>query len=286
MGMSLSSGGHLSHGAKVNISGKFYNAVGYGLNPQVFIDFEQVLELAELHRPKLIICGATAYPRAVDWQKFRDIADRVGAFLLADITHIAGLVIAGLHASPIDVAHFTVTCTHKQLYGPRGGLILMGREWDAPSPTGKGTLSSLIQSGVFPFTQGAPIINKIVAKARTLDRAGSDEFKALMCRILTLSRALADSLMKDGMEVVSGGTDNHIVLVNVRNSLRDLRHYRGEGARGMQHYRQQEFHPRGSVESIRDEWNTNWHKRIGCQVFWGTGNGGVRGTDRKSPEGR
>jgi len=219
LGMSLTSGGHLSHGAKVNISGKFYNAVGYGLNSQVFIDFEQVEKLAELHRPKLIICGATAYPRTIDWQKFRDIADRVGAFLLADITHIAGLVIAGLHPSPIDVAHFTVTCTHKQLYGPRGGLILMGREWDAPSPTGKGTLSSLIQSGVFPFTQGAPIINKIVAKARTLDRAGSGEFKALMCRILTLSRALADSLMKDGMEVVSGGTDNHIVLVNVRNSL-------------------------------------------------------------------
>jgi glycine hydroxymethyltransferase len=219
LGMSLTSGGHLSHGAKVNISGKFYNAVGYGLDSRVFIDFDQVQELAELHRPKLIICGATAYPRAIDWQKFRDIADRVGAFLLADITHIAGLVIAGLHPSPIDVAHFTVTCTHKQLYGPRGGLILMGKDWDAPSPTGKGTLSGLIQSGVFPFTQGAPIINKIIAKARTLDWVASDGFKLLAGRIVTLSRALAQSLMEQGIEVVSGGTDNHIVLVNVRNSF-------------------------------------------------------------------
>lgn len=219
MGLSLDAGGHLSHGAKVNISGAFYNAVGYDLDDKGFIDYEQVERLAIEHKPKLIICGTTAYPRIIDWQKFRDIADKVGAYLLADITHIAGLVIAGEHPNPIDIAHITTTCTHKQLYGPRGGLIMMGKDHELPSPKGKGTLTNLMQSGLFPFTQGAPIINKIVAKARCLDRANKPEFKELAKRIVNLSRTLADALVKEGITVVSGGSDNHIVLANTMKSF-------------------------------------------------------------------
>ena len=219
LGMDLESGGHLSHGAKVNISGTFFNAVGYGLDENGFIDYDRVDELAREHQPKLIISGTTAYPRTLDWQRFREIADGVGAYLLADITHIAGLVIAGVHPSPIDIAHFTVTCTHKQLYGPRGGLILMGKEWDRPAPSGKGTLSRMIQKSLFPFIQGAPIINMIVAKARTLDRAATDEFRQLARRIVTLSQALANAFVASGVKVVSGGTDNHIVLVDVFDSF-------------------------------------------------------------------
>ena len=219
LGMDLESGGHLSHGAKVNISGTFFNAVGYGLDENGFIDYDRVDELAREHQPKLIISGTTAYPRTLDWQRFREIADGVGAYLLADITHIAGLVIAGAHPSPIDIAHFTVTCTHKQLYGPREGLILMGKEWDRPAPSGKGTLSRMIQRSLFPFIQRAPIINMIVAKARTLDRAATDEFRQLARRIVTLSQALANAFVESGVKVVSGGTDNHIVLVDVFDSF-------------------------------------------------------------------
>ncbi len=219
LGMDLESGGHLSHGAKVNISGTFFNAIGYGLDENGFIDYDRVEELAREHQPKLIISGTTAYPRTLDWQRFREIADQVGAYLLADITHIAGLVIAGIQPSPIDIAHFTVTCTHKQLYGPRGGLILMGKEWDTPAPAGKQTLSRMIQRSLFPFIQGAPIINMLVAKARTLDRAATDEFRQLAGRIVTLSQALAKAFAASGVRVISGGTDNHIVLVDVFSSF-------------------------------------------------------------------
>lgn len=219
LGMSLDAGGHLSHGAKVNISGTFYNAVGYGLDSRGFIDFDQVAELARQHRPKLIICGTTAYPRRIDWTEFRRIADDVGAYLLADITHIAGLVITGQHPNPIDVAHITTTCTHKQIYGPRGGLIMMGREFELPSPRGKGTLSNLMQTGLFPFTQGAPIVNNIVAKARALDRTTKPEFAALTKRIVELSKAMAVALHEREIKVVSGGSDNHIVLANTLESF-------------------------------------------------------------------
>jgi len=219
LGLSLDGGGHLSHGAKVNISGSFYNAIGYGLDSKGFIDFDEVEKLALEHKPKLIICGTTAYPRIIDWQRFRDIADKIGAYLLADITHIAGLVIAGEHPNPIDIAHFTVTCTHKQLYGPRGGLIMMGKDCELPSPRGKGTLVNLIQSGIFPFTQGAPIINSIVAKARALDRANQPEFKQLAKRIISISKSMVSALKEQGFSVVSDGSDNHIILVNVMESF-------------------------------------------------------------------
>ena len=150
----------------------------------------------------------------IDWQRFRDIADSVEAYLLADITHIAGLVIADQHPNPIDVAHVTTTCTHKQLYGPRGGLILMGKDAESLGPDGKTTLSALMQKGVFPFMQGAPIVNNIVAKARALSRSLTPEFKQLAIRIVSIAQALADSLAHRGARVISGGTDNHIVVVD------------------------------------------------------------------------
>jgi glycine hydroxymethyltransferase len=220
LGLDLDSGGHLSHGSKVNMSGKFYNAISYGLDEKGYIDYDQVEALAREFRPKLIISGTTAYPRTIDWQRFREIADSVGAFLLADITHIAGLVIAGLQPNPIDLAHFTVTCTHKQLYGPRGGLILMGKDWQAPCPEGeKGPLWQLVQRRLFPFTQGAPLVNTIVAKARVLARCAAPEFRADAERIMLLARAVAEAFIARGATVLSGGTDNHIVLVNVLESF-------------------------------------------------------------------
>jgi len=219
LGLSLDAGGHLSHGSPVNVSGQFFNAVGYGLDADGFIDFDKTRSLAREHRPKLIICGTTAYPRTIDWKRFREIADEVGAYLLADITHIAGLVIAGQHPNPIDEAHVTVTCTHKQLYGPRGGLIMIGKDFEAPGPDGKATLAQAMQRGVFPFMQGAPIINNIVAKARALHRAMTPEFREISRRIVTLSRALAEEMVGRGVRVVSGGTDNHIVLADVLHSF-------------------------------------------------------------------
>lgn len=215
LGMELEHGGHLTHGAKASISGQVFNALGYGLNQQGEIHYDQVYDLAKRYRPKLIICGATAYPRVVDFGKFREIADEVGAFLLADITHIAGLVVAGVHPSSIDHAHVTTTCTHKQLYGPRGGLLLMGRDYLNPAPDGKRTLSDLMQSGVFPMFQGSPVENVIAAKARAFARLMRPEFRELARQIVANARALAQSFMNKGYRVISSGSDNHIVLVDV-----------------------------------------------------------------------
>jgi glycine hydroxymethyltransferase len=219
LGMDLDAGGHLSHGSRVNMSGSRYTAVPYGLTAAGRIDYEQVERLAETHRPKLIICGTTAFPRTIDFDRFRNIADKVGAVLLADITHIAGLVAAGLHPSPIDAAHITTTCTHKQLYGPRGGLILSGKAACLPVAGRRETLSDLLQKGVFPHMQGAPIVTNIAAKARALGRAGTEEFHSLAGRIVKLADALAKALAKAGVAVLFGGTDNHIVLVNVASSF-------------------------------------------------------------------
>jgi glycine hydroxymethyltransferase len=215
MGMELDSGGHLTHGSKASISGQVFNAVGYGLDKNERINFDQAWELARKYKPKLIICGTTAYAREIDWAPFREMADEIGAYVLADITHIAGLVAAGVHPSPIDHAHFTTTCTHKQLYGGRGGLILMGRDADAPGPNGKGTLSGLIQKKVFPFFQGAPNQSSIAAKARAFEFIGSDEFRGIAERIVALSRALAKAFVDKGYRVITGGSDNHIVVVDV-----------------------------------------------------------------------
>jgi len=218
LGMDLDAGGHLTHGAQGSFSGQYFDAACYGLTDSGVIDYQQVDRLAHQHRPKLIICGTTAYPRAIDFASLREIADSVGAWLLADITHIAGLVIAGEHASPIDHAHITTTCTHKQLYGPRGGVILLGKDWETPGP-GNVPLFKLMQSGVFPFFQGAPNVNAVAAKARVLAMAMTPGFTALARRIVANSRAMAARLQDRGVRVVGGGTDNHIVLVDVLSTF-------------------------------------------------------------------
>lgn len=215
MGMDLSSGGHLTHGASVSISGRCFNAVTYSVEPDGYIDLNGVAEIARRARPRLIMCGATAYPKWIDFKGFRRIADEVGAYLVADITHVAGLVAARLHPNPIDDAHITTTCTHKQLYGPRGGLILSGKDHSTTGKDGKRTLAETIQSSVFPLMQGAPFQHTIAAKARALGRLKAPEFRALAERIVQDAQVLASELMARGYNVVSGGTKNHIVLVDL-----------------------------------------------------------------------
>lgn len=215
LGLDLNAGGHLTHGSKSSVSGQRFNAIGYGLTPEGLIDYDQVRHLARTFKPKLIVSGASAYPRTIDFSVFREIADEVGAFLLANISHISGLVVAGVHPSPIDQAHFTTTSTYKQLYGPRGGLILMGRDYDSPAPRGKGTLSDMIQRAVFPFFQGTPDLGAISAKARALALAATPEFQVQAERIVANARALAQSFIERGYEVLTGGTDNHLMLIHI-----------------------------------------------------------------------
>lgn len=215
LGMDLDSGGHLTHGSKASISGQVFEAYGYGLTRDERIDYDQMRDLARKHQPKLIICGTTAYARQIDWAPFREIADEIGAYVLADITHIAGLVAAGLHPNPIDHAHFTTTCTHKQIYSGRGGLVMIGKDFDKPAPGSKLTLAEMVQKKVFPFFQGAPNQSAIASKARGLHYVASPEFKQVAQRVLDLSHALAEAFLAKGYRVVFGGTDNHIVVVDV-----------------------------------------------------------------------
>jgi glycine hydroxymethyltransferase len=218
LGLDLDAGGHLSHGASVNISGRIFDAHSYGLGPDGLIDYAEVRAQARAHRPRLIVAGTTAYPRTLDWAAFRAIADEVGAYLLADITHIAGLVVAGLHPSPLPYAHVVTTCTHKQLYGPRGGLILLGDSADMVLPSGR-TLQQTLQSGLFPLIQGAPVVNSIAAKAYALGAATTPAFAETIHRVRSLAAALAANLVGRGVRVISGGTDNHIVVADVLTSF-------------------------------------------------------------------
>jgi len=215
LGLDLDAGGHLSHGSRASVSGVYFNAVAYGVDARGRIDMDEVRRLALQHRPQLIVCGASAYPRTIDFRAFREVADEAGAYLLADISHIAGLVAAGEHPSPVDHAHFTTTSTYKQLCGPRGGLVLMGRDHDAPAPDGRGTLSSLVQRAAFPYFQGTPSLAAIAAKASALARAASPEFREVARRITAGARVLAAALEARGYTLVSGGTENHIVLVDL-----------------------------------------------------------------------
>jgi glycine hydroxymethyltransferase len=218
LGMEISAGGHLTHGARASMSGQFFRSIGYGVDESGRIDYGQVERLAREERPRLIICGASAYPRTIDFRRFREIADEVGALLLADISHIAGLVVAGEHPSPIDHAHFTTTSTYKQLGGPRGGLILMGRDAGALAPDGKRTLVDVIQRGVFPFFQGTPNLAAVTAKARALALAALPEFRALARRIVADAQALAAWFAGHGYRLVTGGTDNHMVVIDLWSS--------------------------------------------------------------------
>lgn len=216
LGMAMDAGGHLTHGAKASVTGQYFNSVSYPLKPDGWIDVEQVRELALKHRPRLIICGASSYPRIIEFERFRAIADEVKAYLLADISHIAGLVIAGEHPSPIDHAHFTTMSTYKQLFGARGGMILIGKEHETLGLDGRRTLAQLMQRAVFPFFQGTPDLSSIAAKAAMLRRCTTTEFKALARRIVRNAKALANGLLDRNYKVLTEGTDNHMVLVDVR----------------------------------------------------------------------
>ncbi|CAL9674622.1 serine hydroxymethyltransferase [Streptomyces griseomycini] len=215
LGLDLDAGGHLTHGSPASVTGRHFHAVHYGLDAAGRIDFGQVAALTAEHRPQVIIAGASAYPRTVDFERFRAIADTVGAYLLADISHIAGLVAAGEHPSPVDVAHLTTTSTYKQLGGPRGGLILSGEEHRTPGPDGRTPLSRLMQRAVFPQSQGTPSPAAIAAKARAFALAAGPEFRETARLTVTGAAALADELAELGHRVLTGGTDNHMVLLDI-----------------------------------------------------------------------
>ena len=220
LGQSLASGGHLTHGASVNQSGKIYKAVQYGVREDNhLIDYDQVETLAQEHKPKMIVAGFSAYPRVVDWQRFRAIADSVGAYLLVDMAHVAGLVAAGVYPSPLPYAHAVTTTTHKTLRGPRGGMILSNCPELLVGKTAAGKdieLGNAINSAIFPGIQGGPLMHVIAAKAVAFGEALDPSFKAYAKQVIENARILAVTLQKRGLAIVSGGTDNHIVLVDLR----------------------------------------------------------------------
>ncbi len=208
LGMNLDHGGHLTHGSPVNFSGRYFKMVSYGVNEETgVIDYDEVERIAKECKPKMIIAGASAYPRTIDFQRFREIADQVGAYLWVDMAHIAGLVAAGLHPSPIPCVHVTSTTTHKTLRGPRGGLLLTNDE----------ELAKKLNSAIFPGSQGGPLMHVIAAKAVALGEALKPEFKAYQQQVVKNSAALAQGLVKRGMKLVSGGTDNHLSLIDLRD---------------------------------------------------------------------
>lgn len=207
LGMNLAHGGHLTHGSPVNISGSYFNIVAYGVNPETMvIDYDEVRKIAKECKPKIIVAGASAYPRIIDFKKFREIADEVGAYLMVDMAHIAGLVAAGLHPNPVEYAHIVTTTTHKTLRGPRGGMILCKEEF-----------AKAIDKAIFPGIQGGPLMHIIAAKAVCFKEALTDEFKIYQKQIIANAKALAQSLIENEFNLVSGGTDNHLMLVDLRN---------------------------------------------------------------------
>ncbi|MEE1075657.1 MAG: serine hydroxymethyltransferase [Acutalibacteraceae bacterium] len=208
MGMNLNEGGHLTHGSPVNMSGSYFNFVPYGVDAETHcIDYDKVLEIAKECKPAMIVCGASAYPRVIDFKKFREIADEVGAYLMVDMAHIAGLVAAGVHPNPVEYAHFVTTTTHKTLRGPRGGMILCHEEH-----------AKQIDKAIFPGTQGGPLMHTIAAKAVCLGEALKPEFKAYGEQIVKNAQALANGLTSRGLKLVSGGTDNHVMLLDLRGT--------------------------------------------------------------------
>ena len=205
MGMNLAHGGHLTHGSPVNVSGMYFNIVPYGVNDDGFIDYDEMERLAHEHKPKMIIAGASAYPRIIDFERFAKVAKDVGAIFMVDMAHIAGLVAAGLHPSPVPYADVVTTTTHKTLRGPRGGMILCKEEY-----------AKQIDKAIFPGTQGGPLMHIIAAKAVCFGEALKPEFKEYARQVVATSKAFADALLKEGFKLVSGGTDNHLCLVDLR----------------------------------------------------------------------
>lgn len=206
LGMDLSNGGHLSHGSPVNFSGMYFNVIGYGVDKNGMINYDEVEKLAKEHKPKLIICGASNYSKVIDFKRFREIADSVGAYLLADIAHIAGLVAGGVHPSPAGYAHFVTTTTHKTLRGPRGGIVMCDEEF-----------ANIIDKAVFPGIQGGPLEHIIAGKAIALKEAMSDDFKTYAQNVVKNSKALAKGLIDNGMDIVGGMTENHVMTLDLRN---------------------------------------------------------------------
>ena len=207
LGMNLAHGGHLTHGSPVNFSGKFYQFYSYGLDLKTgYIDYAEVERLAEEHRPRLIVTGFSAYSRIVDWQRFRAIADRIGAYLMSDIAHVAGLVAAGLYPSPVKIADVTTTTTHKTLRGPRGGMILAKSNPE---------LEKKLNSAIFPGSQGGPLMHVIAAKAEAFQEALQPEFKSYQQQILNNAWTMANTMLERGYQIVSGGTDNHLFLIDL-----------------------------------------------------------------------
>jgi glycine hydroxymethyltransferase len=207
LGLSLADGGHLTHGAKPNFSGKIYNAIQYGLHPETGeIDYDEVERLALEHKPKVLVAGFSAYSRIWDWQRFRDIADKVGAYLMVDMAHVAGLVAAGLYPNPVPIADIVTSTTHKSLRGPRGGLIVCKSNPD---------LEKKLNSNIFPGIQGGPLMHVIAAKAVSFKEAMLPEFKSYQEQVIKNAKAMADIFIKRGFDVVSGGTDNHLMLVSL-----------------------------------------------------------------------
>ncbi|WP_211062397.1 serine hydroxymethyltransferase [Heyndrickxia faecalis] len=207
LGMNLSHGGHLTHGSPVNFSGMQYHFVEYGVDKETqHIDYEDVLEKARVHKPKLIVAGASAYPRTIDFKKFREIADETGAYLMVDMAHIAGLVAAGLHPNPVPYADFVTTTTHKTLRGPRGGMILCKAEF-----------AKKVDKSIFPGIQGGPLMHVIAAKAVAFGEALTDGFKTYSQKVVDNAKRLAEGLQKEGFDLVSGGTDNHLILIDLRS---------------------------------------------------------------------
>jgi glycine hydroxymethyltransferase len=207
LGMNLSHGGHLTHGSPVNFSGMQYHFVEYGVDKETqHIDYEDVLEKARVHKPKLIVAGASAYPRTIDFKKFREIADEVGAYLMVDMAHIAGLVACGLHPNPVPYADFVTTTTHKTLRGPRGGMILCKSEF-----------AKKVDKSIFPGIQGGPLMHVIAAKAVAFGEALTDGFKIYSQKVVDNAKRLAEGLQKEGFDLVSGGTDNHLILIDLRS---------------------------------------------------------------------
>ena len=206
MGMNLDHGGHLTHGSPVNLSGKYFDVAHYGVDENGFIDYDEVLRIAKEHKPKLIVAGASAYARTIDFKRFREIADEVGAYLMVDIAHIAGLVATGLHPSPIPYAHVTTTTTHKTLRGPRGGMIMCSEEMNKKFNFNK---------AVFPGIQGGPLMHVIAAKAVCFEEALKPEYKEYMEQVVKNAQALSKGLIELGIKIVSGGTDNHLMLIDL-----------------------------------------------------------------------
>ncbi len=224
LGMNLAHGGHLTHGSPVNFSGKLFKVVPYGVQKDTGrINFEEVQRLASEHKPKMIVVGASAYPRDIDFKMFREIADRVGAFLMADIAHPAGLIATGLLTDPLPYCHIVTSTTHKTLRGPRGGLILIGKDYEnpfgqtAPKSGRLKMMSEIVDSNVMPGIQGGPLMHVIAAKAVAFGEALGDNFKSYTRQIIANATRLAEELTKRGFELVSGGTDNHLMLVDLRN---------------------------------------------------------------------